>query len=173
MSHAGLVGLEERFSPGKQAGWRRAEKDHGRRASHHGEGKGAAFPQCHPMLYGAHGGIKSREGWPAMGPAWREGAMFAQQPPPAPTAWSCPGAWPNLHTKDDGLLPALCNFVLTPQGDASPPSPLLGCTRAGWVPSSEGLEMGCLWVHLAPLIPRLWEAFCACHLSHMSREHLC
>lgn len=93
--------------------------------------------------------------------------------PPPPTAWSCPGAWPNLHTKDDGLLPALCNFVLAPQGDASPPSPLVGCTRAGWVPSSEGLEMGCLWVHLAPLIPRLWEAFCACHLSHVSREHLC
>lgn len=94
--------------------------------------QGTAVPQCHPALYGTRGGIQCKEGQPALGPAWQEGALLAPQPPQT-TAWPCPVAWPGVHRGDRVVLPAI---LCSPQGAAS---------SSGVHPSWLGLETGRLW----------------------------
>lgn len=79
-----------------------AGKDSGRRVSRNGQGKGAAFPPCHPIFYGAHGGVKCREGWLAMG-----SPVCIAAPPPRP------------ESEDNRLLPAICTSC-SPRGAMQP-----------------------------------------------------
>lgn len=102
LSRARLLGIETCHPSMKQAGRRGAGKDSGRRVSHNGQGKGAAFPPCHPIFYGAHGCVKCREGWLAMG---------------SPVCIAAPP--PRRESEDNRLLPAICTSC-SPRGAMQP-----------------------------------------------------
>ena len=88
--------------------------------------------------------------WEESVPPW--GRQRGSFPPVSPYALWCPW-WCQVqrgtasHGASMARVGPVCMTVprgLTPRGDASLPSPLVGCSCAGWVPSSRGLETGCL-----------------------------